>query len=450
MPFGSPGPVTFAPQPIAFTVPSVKGSHELYRIDATLEFDFLLSGALGLMLRTVNQSAATASPPDLHCVQRGECVVAESLLMNQGVLRAVLEPGHYELYVYAMEEEVDRSLLDCLEFAMELHMALEPIKENFLSCSAHPLPAVLNPSPMAMLKDDVHYADSPLIDLDAPRPTTTFAVLSAEGAFFRVWIDAHRIDIDVRLFHVDDDTGERSQIDNSLSLGDEEVIVAFLQKGKYLLEFEYYGTYDPVFCETFDVEIALQARPLATVATCPTQSSLPDLSALPAVMAAADNNTFVLEDAPGSEYVFAYDGDYSSRTVYAINFTVDHGPRAVPRRARRQLLARRSRPGTRLAAAAIARQRGRRQRRLLGRRPPLAQPAHRVRAARRRRLHAAHQHRCHAHEHGARRVPDVLALHAVRAHTQGHVARRPVLLVPRASRRRSTSPSTSETAVPRT
>lgn len=65
--------------------------------------------------------------------------------MNENILKSVITPGNYTLWIYDQIGEKDISLTSCTPFSLEVSLNPELIKENFVNCDAPPIPKSLIP-----------------------------------------------------------------------------------------------------------------------------------------------------------------------------------------------------------------------------------------------------------------------------------------------------------------
>lgn len=66
-----------------------KDASSFWKFDASIGFDFLTAGSLGLLIEDASYTA------DLSCGSTGNCTLATHLRMNENVLTAILEPGFF-------------------------------------------------------------------------------------------------------------------------------------------------------------------------------------------------------------------------------------------------------------------------------------------------------------------------------------------------------------------
>lgn len=232
----------------------------------------------------------------------------------------MLTPGDYVLWIYENTDEKNSSILPCSPFTFSLTISNDGVKEDYLTCQAPDLPRVLSPSMLDEPDGFLHYSDRVRIDLERGSHLTTFSV--TVSSFFKVFTEAHRIDIDLKL--VNADTGQIIDYVYKFA-GNEEVIAVLLPPANYNLTFIYFGTYVPRFCETFYVEIALSPQTLypPTWSFCQngntTLNRPPDLSSMQTDLNNGNIYDLKLLDGP---YYFNYNGVYSQQSFLTQNFTI--------------------------------------------------------------------------------------------------------------------------------
>ena len=92
--------------------------------------------------------------------------------------------------------------------------------------------------------------------MEHPTHSISFAIL--EPSALRVYVEPHRVDIDVWLYFMLPD-GTRKTVDYAVSMGEEETIFHVLQPGPYVLVFLYYN-WEPAmveWCNSFNLDLAI-------------------------------------------------------------------------------------------------------------------------------------------------------------------------------------------------
>lgn len=299
-----------------FTVPT-SSSGKIWTMEVILGAEFIIGDSLGLLLTPKENNDL-----DVTCYAdtSGTCEIGVNSRMNENTLKAALEPGQYSLWIYDMTGEKDTSLSPCIPFSLTMKLEAEAIDETFYNCDAPMLPDVLLPG-YDEPKGFVHYLDSPLLDLGEGTHTIRFKL--DETSLFRVYTQPHRVDIDLKLLNANDG----SVIEYVFRIGGEESIARSLNAGNYSLQIIYYGIYEPVFCETFDLEIAIAPfQYYANTSYClvpgtsTVKSVTPDFSAMQDYLNAA-NHTFYL-NTNGTAFYFDYQNSYSRRPIISQNFTL--------------------------------------------------------------------------------------------------------------------------------
>lgn len=232
-----------------FTIPgSGKGTTEnLWKIHTTLTTDFQRGGSIGMVLLANNTA------PTLGCDEE-YCTSAQALQANGRYLRQVLAPGQYTLWIF--DTVGTRSVSGCTPFSFYLNITSVTVPENVINCAASNLPDVLIPgydSPKGYL----HFSNSVLMNLDDNGDNVNITVDSP--SWVRVWTGAHRVDIDLKLI----EPISQRVLAYSFQFRGDEMLAFYLDPAQYsgatvyTVNIVFYGTYDHIFCETYDIEIAV-------------------------------------------------------------------------------------------------------------------------------------------------------------------------------------------------
>lgn len=261
-----------------FTLPNVKGTSGLWRLEATLGSDFLVGGSLGVMLDLNGTSVETA----LDCASiwnpTGDlpsCQLGVRGRLNEVVLRWVLESDVvHTLWLYDIYGESDRTLSSCVPFTFSLN--IEPIKppENILSCDAPFIPTTLNTPDLLGDRGYLHFKEDVFVDLANVNHDIAFTL--KEKSVFRVFTEEHRVDIDLRLKN-----SSNTVLASSLQFNRRETIFTELDAGNYTLNLRYFGSYSVIFCETFTLDIAIAPIRYVPSSLCSGDANVkekPDLS----------------------------------------------------------------------------------------------------------------------------------------------------------------------------
>ena len=248
--------------------------------------------------------------PTLDCINDRNCSMGYYNRLNEKSLKTLVVGGDYTLWIYERLDERNFAAVPCIPFSLNLAIANEMVKENFINCEALRMPAVLTPDIYEQPSGVVHFREAVLVELEKSQHLVNFT--TDVDSFFRIALSPHRIDIDLKLF-----AANGTQLEYSGQWGGEDAIARLLPPGSYYAAIIYFGINDPQFCETFDVEIALAPRSLyPSFDYCLTsgqaKNTKPDLSGLPPV-----NRTFILED-PRS-YYFPYNGNYNQQVLNRIS-----------------------------------------------------------------------------------------------------------------------------------
>jgi len=301
-----PSAVTFV-KGYNFTIPSMQ-DRPLWKLEATLGTEFILGGSLSMLLHLQKEA------PIIDCTWLGNCTVGERHKINENILRTVLTPGDYTLWIIDSIGEKDSSLIPggCVPFSFSFSLTTEAMRESFLTCEAPHLPDSLLPGLFDYPPGYFHYRESVLLDLSEREHEMNLVVDTP--SYFRVLTAEHRVDIDLELKNIG--TGET---EGSYKFEGEESIIAKLQPGNYNLTISYFGNYDLRFCETFDLEIALSPISLYSRLPQTCTTSPPDLSTLQSLL---DRNGTYRLDPSKAIYTFNFEANYEKRNIASYNFTV--------------------------------------------------------------------------------------------------------------------------------
>lgn len=295
-----------------FFLQDMKQSGSYWRMEVSIGYDFLTGGSLGLMI-------SQSPDEDISCVLAGNCTVAVHRKINENVARVVLEPGDYLLWLFEFVGEKDASLSSCTPFTLKLSVKLESSPENFVNCEAPALPDNLIPGLYPNPEGYLYYREHPLLQLSEGEHDMPFSL--RQNSFFRCYVSPHRVDIDLKITNL-----ETLQIvDYAFSWGGDELLVSYLPPGDYNFTVIYFGRYEPRFCETFEIEIAIAPvnNFTSNFSYCYDSNNnvlntFPDLSNLQRSLDDPGHNfTF-----PLSTYYYSFNSSYRERTIQLTNFSL--------------------------------------------------------------------------------------------------------------------------------
>jgi hypothetical protein len=181
------------------------GTNPLFQLEVSLGFDFLTGGSLFLLL---DQADASGNPQcqygDItsNSTESRPCKIGQSLIQNTNSIKTQLGSGNYSLWIY---DRVGRRFKDQSgnerspdPFSFYLHINQNHHKENAMSCAASPLPPQLSIPGLIDETGFLTFRKRVLLNLEETFETTSFTVETA--SLFRIWSEAHRIDVDFKLF----------------------------------------------------------------------------------------------------------------------------------------------------------------------------------------------------------------------------------------------------------
>eukprot|EP01091_Cochliopodium_minus_P008899 TRINITY_DN2090_c0_g1_i1.p1 TRINITY_DN2090_c0_g1~~TRINITY_DN2090_c0_g1_i1.p1 ORF type:complete len:3438 (-),score=854.08 TRINITY_DN2090_c0_g1_i1:40-10353(-) len=224
-----------------FTVPSTS---EPWRVSIQMGFNFLTSGSLGLIIIPNNGDLKL-------CSKEEGCTIGVDDRLNYNVIKTVLTGGNYTLWIYDTIGEQNATLAPCTPFSFKVDIQKLPQTESFLTCTNSKLPTNLNAPGLMDSTGSSQYFYFQEKVLVSPRFDRMNFVVQNES-YFRVWINEHRLDLDVYLLDA-----SQSIIAASYSFLQEENIAMVLPPGNYYLSLVVFGSFTPQFCETYDMLFSL-------------------------------------------------------------------------------------------------------------------------------------------------------------------------------------------------
>ena len=167
----------------------------------------------------------------------------------------------------------------------------------------------------------LNYFESVFLDVGG---TATIRFFLVDDSFFRVLIEDHEVDIDVSLSKKDEH-GSYNVIQSSSRILGQDAIQSYLEPGSYHLTYQFYGSSELDFCQTFDTRIAIAPAEAIPRSPCSKRSD-PDLSGMSQLAVA---NSYNLDrDSSATFYTFPYEGDYSTRVIVEKEFSLSQSFRA--------------------------------------------------------------------------------------------------------------------------
>jgi len=245
------------------------GTNPLYDLEATLGYSFLSSGNLRLLVDADVDGGDSAYPPcEFAEDEEAQCKRGTSLVENYYTIQTKLSAGNYSIWLYELPDRRVGSITN-IPFSLKLFIRQLHGEESFISCPQLLPPPSLNVPGLIDATGYLHYREETLLDLTRPVQTISFTVPSDFA--FRVWIESHRVDIDLILAVRD---GKQISRTFKTSEQEESILATGQANVEYVLTLKFYGRYDALFCETFLLEILiLPHTPYYAFDYCQTMSS---------------------------------------------------------------------------------------------------------------------------------------------------------------------------------
>lgn len=273
-----------------------------WTLTATLGYNFLASGQLRLVLTHADDEptevCAFLSQP-IAQRNHAHCIVGQNIGLNQHTISTGLETANNANYTLWLVEITGRRVqlgpsvlgLQCSPFAMTIDLRPVLDRENFISCDAELLPTSFNePGMLSAHNHNLHYKERVLIDTNRKRQRVPFTL--HEASIIKVFTASSRVDVDIELKRSDGAIVASSR----RSAGNPDIVEVYLDSaGDYALEIVLFGSYDRLFCESYQLEVSVMSLFEVNFAhqQCSHRfSSSPDLSRMRADLAAAAH-TFV-------------------------------------------------------------------------------------------------------------------------------------------------------------
>eukprot|EP01105_Mastigella_eilhardi_P007211 TRINITY_DN18721_c0_g1_i1.p1 TRINITY_DN18721_c0_g1~~TRINITY_DN18721_c0_g1_i1.p1 ORF type:complete len:3503 (-),score=850.93 TRINITY_DN18721_c0_g1_i1:100-10434(-) len=227
-----------------FTVPQT--STHVWEFSARLGYNFPTGGFLGLGLSRGSTMLTTT-----QCYQDGNCTLGTNAAKNTHQLYTTLAAGDYTLMIYTSGVE-SPVLGACSPFTLAVDLTPSTSDENFFSCQGYPFPTTLDEPGYISPSGYLFFKRSVIMDLANTQHTIQFS--APEESYIRVYTGYHRVDIDFRLTDITTGTVVAYAY---RTRGPEGITTKLVASHSYTLTLLYYGTYEYVFCETFDLEISI-------------------------------------------------------------------------------------------------------------------------------------------------------------------------------------------------
>ncbi|KAM9960930.1 hypothetical protein ACTFIW_010090 [Dictyostelium discoideum] len=300
---------------IPFTLPQSNTINK-YSVDVSMGFDFLTGGSLNVLI----QSADLPAPTNLLCLKDGNCTIGVHLSKSHSIIKTVLLPGDYSIWIYDQTQEKDLAIqLKCLPFSMFIDIQPAQQVEDFLNCQSYFLPSSFNEPGFIDDGGFMYFDEDVYLDLSVKSVAITFNL--TQPSYFRTYIPDFRVDIDISLTKI----GVAQPIARSYKFGGEEEINAQLNQGSYILTLFYFGKNADVFCDEYALEVAIVPQTDYIDSTC-TTSSPPDFSSINQTLFNSASKSYSLNAVAGQttpRYQYVFDKtDLNPQTLASVNFTI--------------------------------------------------------------------------------------------------------------------------------
>ncbi|KAN0043380.1 hypothetical protein ACTA71_011032 [Dictyostelium dimigraforme] len=301
---------------IPFTLPQLNKINK-YSVDISLGFDFLTGGSLNVLI----QSAELPPPSNLLCLKDGNCTIGVHLSKSHSIIKTVLLPGDYIIWIYDQTQEKDLAIqLPCLPFSMFIDINPAQQVEDFLNCQSFFLPSSFNEPGYIDDGGFMYFDEDVYLDLSVKSVPITFNI--SQPSYFRTFIPDFRVDIDISLTKI----GVAQPIARSYKFGGDEEINAQLDQGSYILTLYYFGKNADVFCDEYPLEVAIIPQSDYIDSTCTTSNLPAELSTINQTLFNSATKSFTLNAASGQtipqyQYVFKKD-NINPQIITTANFTI--------------------------------------------------------------------------------------------------------------------------------
>ncbi|KAK5576095.1 hypothetical protein RB653_007233 [Dictyostelium firmibasis] len=304
---------------IPFTLPELDTINK-FSVDVSMGFDFLTGGSLNILI----QSADLPQPTNLLCLKDGNCTMGVHLSKGHSIIKTVLLPGSYVIWIYDQTQEKDSAIqLKCLPFSMFIDIQPAQQVEDFLNCQSYFLPASFNEPGYLDDGGYMYFDEDVYLDLSVKSVAITFNL--TQSSYFRTYIPDFRVDIDVSLTQI----GKATPIARSYKFGGEEEINAQLGAGSFVLTLFYFGKNADIFCDEYALEVAIIPQTDYIGITCDDVNANPsaDFANINSTLFNSDSNSFNLNNNKTSpRYQYAFNKTvYDVQTFATATFTIPQG-----------------------------------------------------------------------------------------------------------------------------
>jgi len=245
----NPVPLVFLKK-YTFDLPKDTVATDKWAVDVSLGYDFMTGGSLGILI----QNSSEPEPKDFSCINTGLCSIGVHQTKGHSIIRTIFVPGTYNLFIYDQPTEKDYSIASsCTPFSLYINIETAKETETFLNCEAYTLPSTFNQPGLMDDQGSLYFSEDIFLDLISGNQVVAFNI--TKPSYFKAYIPEHRVDIDIKLT---DATGK--SIVSSYNFDGEEQVAALIQPGSYQFHTIYYSHNIDIFCDTFNLEVAISPK----------------------------------------------------------------------------------------------------------------------------------------------------------------------------------------------
>lgn len=176
-----------------FNVPSVP-QQDLWQFYCEIGFDFINSGSIGVVLMP------NLTTPTSLCGEEEGCSFGVSDRLNFKTINALIGEGNYTLWIFEMVGLSNGELSQCNPFSFKLSITPLQKVESFLTCDAALLPTHFEaPGLVESNSTNKYFLYTEDVLVSSSRNTVHFTI--DQRSYFRVWVEGHRLDLDVYLIN---------------------------------------------------------------------------------------------------------------------------------------------------------------------------------------------------------------------------------------------------------
>jgi hypothetical protein len=179
-----------------FNVPLIHD--DVWEFNCEIGFDFATSGSVGILLMP------NSTTPTALCNESQGCSIGASDRLNFKSINSILGAGNYSLWIYDLVGLSNSQLAQCTPFSFKLKIAPLQKIESFLTCNAALLPTNFEaPGLVDSNSTRKYFLYTEEVLVSPSRNTARFTI--HEKSYFRIWVEEHRIDLDIYLMNSNND-----------------------------------------------------------------------------------------------------------------------------------------------------------------------------------------------------------------------------------------------------